>query len=186
MLAYLITNTVNSKAYIGITTRSIARRWYEHKFVSNSCGKLLAKAINKYGADAFEIKPIASAKTLENLKEIEKDLIVQFQTKVPNGYNLTDGGDGVFGFKQSEEQRLKSSTLRLGIKHSEETKQKMKVAHLGKNNHFYGKTHSDDSKAKISATKQGCAGPWLGKPRSEETKRKISESLKIKNQEKRI
>jgi group I intron endonuclease len=186
VLAYLITNTINSKAYIGITTRSIARRWYEHKFVSNSCGKLLAKAINKYGAEAFEIKPIASAKTIEDLKEIEKELITQFQTKVPFGYNLTDGGDGVFGFKQSEEQRIKSAGLRLGIKHTKETKEKMKIAHLGEKNHFYGKTHLDDSKAKISATKKGCAGPWLGKPRSEETKRKISESLKIRNQDKRI
>ena len=146
----------------------------------------MAKAINKYGADAFEIKPIASAKTLENLKEIEKDLIVQFQTKVPFGYNLTDGGDGVFGFKQSEEQKKRNGELKRGTKHSDETKQKMKISHLGVNNHFYGKTHSDDSKAKISATKQGCAGPWLGKPRSEETKRKISESLKIRNQQARI
>ena len=186
MLAYLITNTVNSKAYIGITTRSIARRWYEHKFVSNSCGKLLAKAINKYGADAFEIKPIASAKTLDNLKKIEKELITQFNTKVPFGYNLTNGGDGVFGFKQSEEQKKRNGDLKRGTKHSDETKEKMKIAHLGQNNHFYGKTHSDDSKAKISATKQGCAGPWLGKPRSEETKRKISESLKIRNQQARI
>lgn len=186
MLAYLITNTVNSKAYVGITTRSIARRWYEHKFVPNSCGQLLAKAINKYGAEAFEIKPIASAKTLKNLKEVEKDLIVQFQTKVPFGYNLTDGGDGVFGFKHTEEQKKRNGDLKRGTIHSEKTKQKMKIAHLGENNHFYGKSHSDDSKAKISATKQGCTGHWLGKPRSEETKRKISESLKIRNQEKRI
>jgi len=177
MQAYLITNKINNKGYVGITTRSLDRRWYEHRFVANSCGKLLAKAINKYGEKAFEIMPIASAKTLENLKEVEKDLIIQFQTKVPFGYNLTDGGDGVFGFKQSEEQKKHNGDLKRGTKASEETKQKMKIAHLGKNNHFYGKTHSDDSKAKISATKQGCAGPWLGKPRSEETRKKISESL---------
>jgi group I intron endonuclease len=176
MQAYLITNKINNKGYVGITTRSLSRRWYEHRFVANSCGQLLAKAINKYGEQAFEIMPIASAKTLENLKEIEKDLIVQFQTKVPFGYNLTDGGDGVFGFKQSEEQKKRNGDLKRGTKHSDETKQKMKVAHLGENNHFYGKTHSDDSKAKISATKQGCAGPWLGKNHSEETKEKIRQS----------
>jgi hypothetical protein len=85
----------------------------------------------------------------------------QFNTKVPFGYNLTNGGDGLFGFKQSEEQRIKSAGLRLGIKHSEETKQKMKIAHLGKNNHFYGKTHLDDSKAKISATKHLTIALWL-------------------------
>lgn len=148
MQAYLITNKINNKGYVGITTRSLDRRWYEHRFVANSCGQLLAKAIKKYGEENFEIKPIASAKTLENLKLVEKDLIAQFQTKAPFGYNLTDGGDGVFGFKQSEEQRIKSAGLRLGIKHTDETKAKMRVAHLGKNNHFYGKNHTEKAKRK--------------------------------------
>ena len=156
MQAYLITNKINNKGYVGITTRSLDRRWYEHRFVANSCGQLLAKAINKYGEQAFEIMPIASAKTLENLKEVEKDLIIQFQTKVPFGYNLTDGGDGVFGFKQSEEQKERNGDLKRGTKHSEETKQKMKIAHLGENNHFYGKNHTEEAKRKnADAHKKG-------------------------------
>jgi group I intron endonuclease len=177
MQAYLITNKINNKGYVGITTRSLSRRWYEHRFVSNSCGQLLAKAINKYGEEAFEIKPIASAKTLENLKEVEKDLIVQFQTKVPFGYNLTDGGDGVFGFKQSEEQRLKSANLRLGTKHTKETIEKMRLSHLGEKNHFYGRKHTEEAKRKNGETHKGMAGHWLGKPRDEETRKKISQSL---------
>jgi group I intron endonuclease len=136
---------------------------------------LLAKAINKYGEQAFEIMPIASAKTLENLKEVEKDLIVQFQTKVPFGYNLTDGGDGLFGYKQTQEQRLKSATLRLGTKHSDETKQKMKVAHLGENNHFYGKNHTEETKRKNSEAHIGKQA-MLGKTHSAETKEKIRQS----------
>lgn len=175
MQAYLITNKINNKGYVGITTRSLDRRWYEHRFVANSCGQLLAKAIHKYGEEAFEIMPIASAKTLENLKEVEKDLIVQFQTKVPFGYNLTDGGDGVFGFKQSEEQRLKSANLRLGTKHSEETKQKMRVAHSGENNHFYGKNHTEEAKRKNAEAHIGKQA-MLGKTHSAETKEKIRQS----------
>ena len=177
MQAYLITNKINNKGYVGITTRSLDRRWYEHKFVSNSCGKLLAKAINKYGADAFEIKPIASAKTLENLKEIEKDLIVQFQTKVPFGYNLTDGGDGVFGFKHSAETVKKVADLKRGTKASEETKAKMREAHSGEKNHFYGKNHTEEAKRKNAEAHKGMVGHWLGKPRDEETCKKISQSL---------
>jgi group I intron endonuclease len=148
MQAYLITNKINNKGYVGITTRSLSRRWYEHRFVANSCGQLLAKAIHKYGEQAFEIKPIASAKTLENLKEIEKELIAQFNTKVPLGYNLTNGGDGVFGFKQSEEQKKRNGDLKRGTKASEETKAKMRIAHSGKNNHFYGKNHTEEAKRK--------------------------------------
>jgi len=180
MQAYLITNKINNKGYVGITTRSLDRRWYEHCFVANSCGQLLAKAINKYGEQAFEIMPIASAKTLENLKEVEKDLIIQFQTKVPFGYNLTDGGDGVFGFKQSEEQKKRNGDLKRGTKASKETKQKMKIAHLGENNHFYGKNHTEEAKRKNADAHMGKVGHWLGKPRDKETRKKISESLKNK------
>jgi group I intron endonuclease len=180
MQAYLITNKINNKGYVGITTRSLDRRWYEHRFVANSCGQLLAKAINKYGEQAFEIKPIASAKTLENLKEVEKDLIIQFQTKVPFGYNLTDGGDGVFGFKQSEEQKKRNGDLKRGTKASEETKQKMRVAHSGEKNGFYGKNHTEEAKRKNAEAHMGKVGHWLGKPRNEETRKKISESLKGK------
>jgi len=176
MQAYLITNKINNKGYVGITTRSLSRRWYEHRFVANSCGQLLGKAIKKYGEQAFEIMPIASAKTLENLKEVEKDLIIQFQTKVPFGYNLTDGGDGVFGFKQSEEQRLKSANLRLGTKHTKETKAKMREAHSGEKNHFYGKTHTEETKRKNAEAHIGKQA-MLGKKHNEETKEKIRQSL---------
>jgi len=154
----------------------LSRRWYEHRFVANSCGQLLGKAIKKYGEQAFEIMPIASAKTLENLKEVEKDLIIQFQTKVPFGYNLTDGGDGVFGFKQSEEQRLKSANLRLGTKHTKETKAKMREAHSGEKNHFYGKTHTEETKRKNAEAHIGKQA-MLGKKHNEETKEKIRQSL---------
>ena len=176
MQAYLITNKINNKGYVGITTRSLSKRWYEHRFVANSCGQLLGKAIKKYGEQAFEIMPIASAKTLENLKEVEKDLIIQFQTKVPFGYNLTDGGDGVFGFKQSEEQRLKSANLRLGTKHTKETKAKMREAHSGEKNHFYGKTHTEETKRKNAEAHIGKQA-MLGKKHNEETKEKIRQSL---------
>ena len=177
MQAYLITNTINNTGYVGITTRSLDRRWYEHRFVANSCGQLLAKAINKYGEQAFEIKPIASAKTLENLKKVEKDLIVQFQTKVPFGYNLTDGGDGVFGYKHDPEQVKIRADLRRGTKASEETKAKMREAHSGEKNHFYGRKHTEEAKRKNGEAHKGMAGHWLGKPRDEETRKKISQSL---------
>ena len=175
MQSYIITNKQNGKSYVGITTRKIARRWYEHCYVGNSCGQLLNKAINKYGIDAFEIQVVASAKTIVDLKELEKQLIVQYQTKVPNGYNLTDGGDGLTGYRHTEEQKKRNGDAKRGTVLSDETKQKMKDAHLGENNHFYGKSHSEETKQRISETKK--ANPtryWLGKKRDEETKLKFS------------
>jgi group I intron endonuclease len=175
MQSYIITNKQNGKSYVGITTRKIARRWYEHCYASNSCGQLLNKAINKYGIDAFEIQVVASAKTIPDLKELEKQLIVQYQTKVPNGYNLTDGGDGLTGYRHTEENKRRNGDAKRGTVFSDETKQKMKDAHLGENNHFYGKSYSEETKQRISETKK--ANPtryWLGKKRDEETKLKFS------------
>ena len=176
MQAYMITNTKNGKSYIGITTRTLSRRWYEHCFVPNSCGQLLNKAINKYGKDAFIIEAIASARTLEDLKEVEKQLIEQHQTKVPHGYNLTDGGDGVFGYKFTEKQKKRNGDLKRGTKASEETKAKMRVAHSGEKNGFYGKNHTEETKRKNAEAHIGKQA-MLGKTHSEETRKKISEAL---------
>jgi len=147
MLAYMIMNKINGKGYVGITTRTLCRRWHEHVNVPHSSAKYLHRAIQKHGSDSFDIYPIASAVgDLSNLKELEKILISQFETFAPNGYNLTLGGDGVFGYKQTAEQAEKSRTLRLGVKHSEETKKKMSCAHSGENNHFFGRRHSEETK----------------------------------------
>ena len=180
MQAYMITNTQNGKSYIGITTRTISRRWYEHCFVPNSCGQLLGKAINKYGKNAFIIETLASAKTLQDLKELEKQLIDQHKTKVPHGYNLTDGGDGVFGYKFTEEAKKRIGDLKRGIKASEETKKKMQESHLGEKNHFYGKKHTEEAKRKNAEAHKGSIGHWFGKTRNEEVKQKISMALKNK------
>lgn len=178
MLAYLVTNKANQKAYVGITTRSLERRWYEHCFEAKSCGKLLSKAIKKYGKDSFEIQPIASSLGgVDDLKQIERVLIEQHNTLVPNGYNLTKGGDGVWGFKHSPESVERMAARNRGRTHSDETKKRMSEVRAGENNHFFGRTHSEETKAKISATKQGCSGPWAGKSRDEDTRRKISLAL---------
>lgn len=179
MLAYMVVNKINGMGYVGITTRSIERRWKEHVSMPNCSGQYLHRAIEKYGADSFEIKPIASALgDISCLKEIEKILIQQFETFSPSGYNLTLGGDGVFGYKKSPEQIEKIRQVHLGRKASEETKKKMVESRLGENNHFFGRRHSEETKKRISESKKGCVGPWLGKPRSEETKKKLSEANK--------
>ena len=167
MLVYRITNIENNKSYVGITTRNIERRWYEHKYVPNSCGQLLAKAIKKYGENAFVIEHIASAiGGTDNLKELEKQLIDQCGTMVPNGYNLTAGGDGVFGFR-----------------HTDKAKKEMSKAKMGKPSSLKGYKHTDQAKINMSKAHIGLPGNTKGKPsplkgvkRSEEIRKKISET----------
>jgi group I intron endonuclease len=103
MTVYLITNTMNGKQYVGITTRKVKFRWYEHVRDAKWHRRptLLAKAIRKYGADAFTIQALIELReshgegyTVENLKEWEK-FVVKSLRSCGTLYNRTDGGDTV-------------------------------------------------------------------------------------------
>lgn len=109
---YLIENKINGKQYIGQTLRSIDVRFKEHirhsytyKNNKRTKNKILYKAINKYGVDNFICKELLQchASSIESLKDIlntkEIELISKYDTLVPNGYNMTIGGnfDGCIG-----------------------------------------------------------------------------------------
>jgi len=80
--------------------------------------------------------------------------------------NRTDGGDGVSGIKLSDETKQKMSQARIGKPRSEEIKKKLSIANKGK-------THTEETKKKMSLSKKGPR-----KPLSDETKRKIGEANK--------
>lgn len=100
-------------------------------------------------------------------------------------FNFTEGGDGISGFKHSEETRKKISENNArywqGKTLSEEIRKKISEANKGENNSMYGKTHSEETRKKISESKKGENHPMYGKTRSEEIRKKISESLKGEN-----
>ena len=80
---------------------------------------------------------------------------------------------------QYEKAKKAISTVKKGLKLSEEHKQKISEAIKGKNNGFYGKHHSEESKKKMSLNHEDFSGknnPFYGKLHSEETKRKMSEA----------
>lgn len=89
---YKITNLINNKMYIGLTTQQLKKRWSAHKSDTRSC-KALGRAIKKYGADNFKIETIYKTDNRHDmiLKEIE--LIKSLNTLVPNGYNISKGGE---------------------------------------------------------------------------------------------
>jgi group I intron endonuclease len=93
MIVYLVTNTINGKRYVGQTSQSLERRWFLHQH-RKSC-KALHSAINKYGAENFTIEVLFSPPTREQAGELEIEYIDRYNTKAPNGYNLTQGGEGV-------------------------------------------------------------------------------------------
>lgn len=149
MLIYKITNTINNKLYIGLTSVSLRERWTNHK--SNCRNPLkytsaLYCAIRKYGIENFTIEQIDTADSLEELNIKEQVYIKALNTLAPNGYNLDNGG-GVQNCHP--ETRLKISESLKG----RPFKNRMNGAPKGR-------AVSDERKAKISATMTGKPQPW--------------------------
>jgi group I intron endonuclease len=130
---YLITNIKNKKKYVGITKFSIEERFLQH----TKRGFILTEAIKKYGKEQFYVELITECESAENAYELEQYYIKEYNTKVPNGYNLTDGGDGIFGWEPTDEYRQMCS-------------KNTKKLHQDRRTGMYGKKHSEETKLKIS------------------------------------
>lgn len=131
---YKITNKVTNKIYIGITNQGSGAR-YRHHWYESRIGEPspIHRSMAKYGEDNFTLEIIDFADTYDELKEKEKYWIKQYNsTDKSIGYNLTEGGDGTFGRKHSEDTKEKIRQKALGRKVSEETKKKMSETRLGK------------------------------------------------------
>ena len=104
---YKITNLTNNKMYIGQTRSHYLNknkyrpfghigRFKHHlneakRIEFHSSCKYLNSSINKYGSENFKCELITTCE-LEELDEFEQKYIKELNTKFPNGYNLTDGG----------------------------------------------------------------------------------------------
>ncbi len=137
---YAITNQVNGKQYIGISSK-VARRWLEHK--SGMGSKLVYQAKKKYGIEALKFDILCEG-CEEDIKSLEVALIEKYGTLAPGGYNLTEGGEGTVGWR-----------------HSESTRTKMSEDRRGEGNAMYGKKHSEKTRKKIASKAKGRKNPIL-------------------------
>lgn len=177
---YKITNTVNNKAYIGVTTQSNPNtRWSDHKSHNrqgNGC-PFLMKAFKKYGEDAFKFEVLIICFD-EDVFRFESDYIKKYNSLSPNGYNVATGG--------------KTNQSFLGKTHSEETKKILSEKSKAYNANpevrersrrvaiEFNKTHNIGELQKKSEKWQKALaeGRIGGHSKTEEGKKKISESLK--------
>lgn len=160
MIVYLLTSP-SGKKYVGITSKTLAARWSNHCWRARRGSTfVLHAAIRRYGPESFKVEVIEETETWEEVCEREKFWIIELQSKAPNGYNLTDGGDGTIGF--SQEVRDKMSASQTGKKHSDETRAKMSAA-------AKGRKLSEETRARMSAA---------AKSRPIEHRAKLSEAQK--------
>jgi len=110
--AYMLTNKLNGKKYIGKTQRDLKYRISEHFKPGKSPCRVLNKAINKYGKSNFDINILYVSNDLNELNKKEVEYIQNLNTIVPNGYNLSLGGEGM---SPSIETRRLLSAQRKGI-----------------------------------------------------------------------
>lgn len=90
---YKITNNLNHKCYIGIST-DIESRWEQHKNPYNwnrESSKLLYKAFQKYGLENFSFDIIEQCE-VSQLGEKE-EFYIAYYNSYKNGYNMTAGGE---------------------------------------------------------------------------------------------
>ncbi len=181
---YLIQNKINGAIYIG-KAKDTEARWKKH--LSVAYGKrtkekrYLHRAIFKYGSENFSFSVIEEHGNEEDCNEAEIFFIEYFLFLGARLYNLTKGGEGVSGRVVTKETREKISKSRIGLKHTDETKEKLRIINTGKK---LSPERIEKTASKLRGRKQPeeLKMRWR-KPKSEEGRRNMSAAQKEKWQD---
>lgn len=149
----------NGKVYIGITN-NIRRRINAHKrAAANRLDLPVSRAIYKFGWDSVKFERLLSG-PYHSIRRLESHAIVFFNARVPNGYNVSEGGE--IAPSMAPEVRAKIAKSNTGKKQTREQLNKQAESMRKR----WGDSEYRDRVIK-GAT---------GLKRSEETKRKQSEA----------
>lgn len=143
ILVYLHRKKGNGEVfYVGIGTMTRA-------YSNHGRNKFWHRTVKKYG---YDVEIVMQNISWQQACQIEILLIAQYGRRdLDEGtlVNLTDGGDGTFGYKYTDEQRKAITLYRTGTHRTEETKMKMSKAAMG-NTVNKGVKKSDEHRRKIS------------------------------------
>ncbi len=184
---YKITNRINNKYYIGKHATNNLDDGYM------GSGKLIRKAIKKYGIENFTKEFLHIFNTELEMNEAEANLVVINE----NSYNLCPGGHGGFGYIHDNGLHLKglqnrdhksiakkaAATRLLNPKPISETTKQLISENNKRTNVSRGLKNSEKlkNKTKTDDHKQNIRNSLLGKTLSEETKAKIAVSARNRN-----
>lgn len=174
---YKIVNVRTGDLYVGQSVH-MNKRWIRHQSnlrLGRHFGKLLQADYDKYGPDAFQCIVIEEC-SREDLTDLET---YWFDTLHPR-YNLMRPTDsGMLGKKQTAEHIAKRVASFRGYKMSDETKEKLRRANLGKKRPRNGKPFSEAEKAHhiaLSESRRGQPSHNKGKTLSSETREKLRQA----------
>lgn len=188
-IVYRLTCRVNGKVYIGITCKSLEKRWQVHvRPTVLKRGGALQLAIRKYGPDAFD-REVLEIVAVDQAPERERELIAAHNSMVPHGYNMTAGGEQHPGGTLSQEVRAKISAANSGKPGrvwSPEAIAEMSAKQRGRFKNHKKPPRSDEYRAKLAQaarnrrhsaeTRAKIARAATGQSPSKETREKISEA----------
>ena len=104
---YKATNKLNGKVYIGFDSNWPQRMW-EHKCPVNFNKKYkFYNALRKYGLDGFEWNVIYQSLDRKHCLHVMEPYFINEYNSLKKGYNSTLGGEGMFGYKHTENFYLK-------------------------------------------------------------------------------
>ena len=143
-IIYETINKINGKKYRGAHVCHSLQDDYI------GSGKLLKRAIAKYGFENFERKILKECSSVEEMFLQEAIYVDRFWVENIKTYNLKIGGEGGFDYIHKEGLRWNEERKKL---HSIEMKKKRDSGEWGPKHCSYGfkgKFHSEESKNKIS------------------------------------
>lgn len=178
---YSATNKTNGKKYIGKTKfEPPTHRWNQHLAAAKKGPKdnkrfqpYFHRALRKHGRDnfSFDIIHTFDDNEVDAWMQAEKDYIKKYRSNErDHGYNLTDGGDGVPGWKASRAARRRMSEGKKGL-------------YDGERNPFFGKRHSERVRKRLSekaAKRTGRRNPFHGRRHSNASRARMAENHRDK------
>ena len=150
---YKCTCLVNNRCYIG-QAQDLARRKRVHMHELENdkhINSYLQRAWNKYGKDNFAWEVLELC-PIDLLNEREIYWIEKYNAFI-DGFNMTIGGGGTRGYKQTSETRMQRRQSMLGEKNpmygrTGSLNPAYGQDHSGENNPMYGKNHTEEANEK--------------------------------------
>jgi group I intron endonuclease len=166
---YMFKNEISNDLrdiYIGSSIK-IDQRFNQHMKNINS-NIYLQNAINKYGKQNFSFNILEWYEYDNELSKEDNGLLLiileqKYLDLLKPNYNINPT----------------AGKSRRGAKHTEESKELIRLANLNDNNPFYGKTHSDEYKEQLRKRMSGTNNPIAGKLVTEFVKQAIKDTFNL-------